>query len=146
MRIIIAVAIITGMPLFANEAFADPAKYCEAYSKDAADLRIGAAIDASIIPATGVASEAVDTEAMRLEWMRVRDAALSDCLAQYDEGVAPKQAKKKKTAAPVKTAELKPGTAAWNSYCAAKYVSFNPDTGNYTGKSGKIRPCQVTPN
>jgi hypothetical protein len=145
MRKIIAVAIITGMPLFAGVAVADPAKYCEAYAKDAADLRIGAAIDASIIPATGVESEAVDKEAMRLEWVRVRDAALSDCLAQYEaEGETPKPAKKR--AAPVRTAELKPGTAAWNAFCAAKYVSFDPKKGTYTGKSGKVRPCQATPN
>jgi hypothetical protein len=144
MRRIIAVAIVTGMPLYASVAFADPAKYCEAYAKDAADLRIGAAIDVAIIPATGVASEAVDTEGMRLEWERVRDAALSDCLAQYDADEAPKPAKKK--AAPVRTAELKPGTAAWNAFCAAKYVSFDPKKGTYTGKSGKVRPCQATPN
>jgi hypothetical protein len=131
--------------LWADVALADPARYCEAYAKDAADLRIGAAIGASIIPATGVVSKAVDTDAMRLEWERVREAALSDCLAQYDTKEASKPVRKK-PARPVKAAELVPGTAAWNAYCAAKYVSFNPATGTYKGKSGKIRPCLVTSN
>jgi hypothetical protein len=146
MRNIIAVAIIAGMPLYASAAFASPKEYCDAYAKDAADLRIGAAIDASIIPATGVATEAVDTEAMRLEWERVRDAALSDCLAQYAADQETPKPSKKKVAPPVKTAELKRGTAAWNAFCAAKYVSFDPKKGTYTGKSGKVRPCQATPN
>lgn len=36
----------------------------------------------------------------------------------------------------------KKGTAEWNAYCAAKYNSFDPATGNYTSYSGKTRPCR----
>jgi len=38
---------------------------------------------------------------------------------------------------------LTPGSEAWKAYCARKYVSFNPETGLYTGMSGKQRPCVV---
>jgi hypothetical protein len=40
--------------------------------------------------------------------------------------------------------KLEPGTEAWNEYCAAKYKSFNPDTGTYNSHTGKERRCTVT--
>ncbi len=39
---------------------------------------------------------------------------------------------------------LEEGSEAWNEYCAAKYKSFNPDTGTYNSHSGKERRCLVT--
>ena len=33
------------------------------------------------------------------------------------------------------------GSEEWNAYCAGKYKSFDPATGNYRSFSGKIRPC-----
>lgn len=34
------------------------------------------------------------------------------------------------------------GTAAWLRYCAAKYQSFDPDTGMYLSYSGEYLPCR----
>lgn len=36
----------------------------------------------------------------------------------------------------------KPWTAEWYDYCAAKYRSFNPETGRYRTYSGKYRRCR----
>ena len=71
---------------------------------------------------------------------------------------APKKALQKQAAIPIATPEtseeaaavvkpklkLEPGTEAWNEYCAAKYKSFNPDTGTYNSHTGKERRCTVT--
>jgi hypothetical protein len=142
MRYIAGVFVLLSGSLVSATAFADPVKYCESYAKDAADLRIGAAVDASIVPASGGdAATDADTEAVRLEWERVRDSALKDCLVQFD--AAPEAAPKRKVQTRQAKLALKPGTAAWNAYCAAKYVSFRPQKGTYTAMSGKERPCQV---
>jgi hypothetical protein len=47
-------------------------------------------------------------------------------------------------APPQPPAKLVLGTPAWKAYCKRKYVSFNPDKGTYTSKTGKERPCIVT--
>lgn len=39
---------------------------------------------------------------------------------------------------------LQPGSAAWNAYCARKYSSFDPATGNYKSYKGAARRCKVT--
>jgi BA14K-like protein/YMGG-like Gly-zipper len=35
-----------------------------------------------------------------------------------------------------------PGSEEWYDYCAAKYRSFNPDTGKYLSTSGGWKPCR----
>jgi hypothetical protein len=35
------------------------------------------------------------------------------------------------------------GSPEWTSQCAAKYKSFNPETGKYRSFSGEQRPCQL---
>jgi hypothetical protein len=34
------------------------------------------------------------------------------------------------------------GTAEWNSYCAAKFKSFDPATGTYRNFEGQTRECR----
>ncbi len=36
---------------------------------------------------------------------------------------------------------LEPWSAAWYDYCEARYRSFDPDTGTYTGYDGRTRFC-----
>jgi len=38
-------------------------------------------------------------------------------------------------------ASLEPWSAAWYDYCEARYRSFDPDTGTYTGYDGRTRFC-----
>jgi hypothetical protein len=45
-------------------------------------------------------------------------------------------------AAPVQVIMAKPGTAAWNEACAARYHSFDPATGTYLGFDGKRYRCR----
>jgi hypothetical protein len=45
-------------------------------------------------------------------------------------------------AAPVQVIMARPGTAAWNEACAARYHSFDPATGTYLGFDGKRYRCR----
>lgn len=43
---------------------------------------------------------------------------------------------------PVEVILAKPGTAAWNEACAARYNGFDPATGTYLGFDGKRYRCR----
>lgn len=45
-------------------------------------------------------------------------------------------------AAPVQVIMARPGTAAWNEACAARYHSFDSATGTYLGFDGKRYRCR----
>ena len=121
-----------------SQALADTQSYCEVFGQDFAN---------------GKTSD-VDT------WEVNFRNAFGDCMAQYAasagveaqaEKVVKKVAKKvvivptrdfsSKKRRPI----LQPGSIAWNKYCAAKYSSFNPVTGNYKSHAGKEKPC-LTPD
>ena len=128
--------------VFATHAAASSQSYCEIFAKDFAD---GRTTDVDL-------------------WQKSYHNAFNDCMNQYT-AAAPVAAAKKPlqqsttvplnppetevSVATVKAAEvvkpvLVPGSEAWNEYCAAKYVSFNPDTGTYNSRTGKERRCIVT--
>jgi len=131
--------------IFSAQAAADSQNYCELLAKDFAD---GRTTDVDL-------------------WQKAYHNAFNDCMNQYT-AAAPVATQKKplqkqaalpitepetsteatettEAAAVVKPKpELEPGTEAWNEYCAAKYKSFNPDTGTYNSNTGKERRCVVT--
>ena len=134
-----ALAIAT-LVLVSTPASANSQTYCEMFAKDFADTR----------------TTDVDL------WQKSYRNAFNDCMNQYT-AVAPAAPAKKKlqkqAAAPLKEQEtatavaavvkpkkleLEEGSEAWNEYCAAKYKSFNPDTGTYNSYNGKERRCVVT--
>lgn len=43
---------------------------------------------------------------------------------------------------PTQVIMARPGTAAWNEACAARYHSFDPATGTYLGFDGKRYRCR----
>jgi hypothetical protein len=124
---------------FVPQVFASSQTYCEMFAKDFADQR----------------TTDVDL------WQKSYRNAFNDCMNQYT-AIAPVAAAKKalqqQAAAPLSppatTTEaaavvkpkpgLVPGSPGWNEYCAAKYKSFNPDTGTYNSYGGKERRCVVT--
>ena len=137
--------------VFATHAAAGSQSYCEVFAKDFAD---GRTTDVDL-------------------WQKSYRNAFNDCMNQYTATAPVAVAKKplqKDVEAPLNppevvaetpqrtllkpldpTAEkskaapaLVPGSEAWNEYCAAKYVSFNPDTGTYNSRTGKERRCVVT--
>ena len=130
---------IAALVLASAQASANSQTYCEMLAKDFADTR----------------TTDVDL------WQKSYRNAFNDCMNQYT-AVAPAAAPKKKllkqAAAPLNESEtttavaavvkpkpeLEPGSEAWNEYCAAKYKSFNPDTGTYNSYNGKERRCVVT--
>jgi hypothetical protein len=134
-----ALAIAT-LVLLSTPASANSQTYCEMFAKDFADTR----------------TTDVDL------WQKSYRNAFNDCMNQYT-AVAPAAPAKKKlqkqAAAPIAESEtatavaavvkpkklvLEEGSEAWNEYCAAKYKSFNPDTGTYNSYNGKERRCIVT--
>ena len=125
--------------LFSTPGLAGSQAYCEMFAKDFAD---GRTTDVDL-------------------WQKSYRNAFNDCMNQYTAAApvaAPKKALQKQAAIPIATPEtseeaaavvkpklkLEPGTEAWNEYCAAKYKSFNPDTGTYNSLTGKERRCTVT--
>ena len=134
-----ALAIAT-LVLLSTQASASSQTYCEMLAKDFADTRT------------------TDVDLWQISYRN----AFNDCMNQYT-AVAPAAAPKKKlqtpAAAPLNESEtsavvaavvkpkklsLEEGSEAWNEYCAAKYKSFNPDTGTYNSHTGKERRCVVT--
>jgi hypothetical protein len=123
-------------------AHADAQGYCEDYARDMASNRMsGSAI------LTGKRTPVTPDE-----WAAANSEILADCLATFAAEPAPppeKPVKKRLASAAVAPSQddaLKPGSKAWKDYCARKYVSFDPESGTYTGKSGTKRPCLVTKN
>ena len=120
---------ITTLVLLSTPASANSQTYCEMLAKDFADTR----------------TTDVDL------WQKSYRNAFNDCMNQYT-AVAPAAAPLNESetstavAAVVKPKKLalEEGSEAWNEYCAAKYKSFNPDTGTYNSHTGKERRCIVT--
>ncbi len=94
-------------------------------------------------------------------WQKSYRNAFNDCMNQYTAAAPaapPKKKLQKQAAAPLSESDtasavaavvkpkpvLEEGSEAWNEYCAAKYKSFNPDTGTYNSHTGKERRCIVT--
>ncbi len=126
--------------IFVSGASASSQTYCEMFAKDFADLR----------------TTDVDL------WQKSYRNAFNDCMNQYTAAApsaAPKKQLQKQAAAPLNppatateaaaVVKAKPGleqgSPEWNEYCAAKYKSFNPDTGTYSSYTGKERRCVVGP-
>ena len=142
MRIFYGLLFAFAVGLFSTQALADVQSYCEVFSQDFANGR----------------TSDVDT------WEVNFRNAFGDCMAQYATnagGQVEAQAEKAVKRVAVNAAHkmvivptrdfsrkkripiLEPGSIAWNKYCAAKYSSFNPVTGNYRSHAGKEKPCQT---
>jgi hypothetical protein len=131
---------IAALVFVSAQASASSQTYCEMLAKDFADTR----------------TTDVDL------WQKSYRNAFNDCMNQYTAAAPAAPAKKKlqkQAAAPLAESEtatavaavvkpkkpaLEEGSEAWNEYCAAKYKSFNPDTGTYNSYNGKERRCLVT--
>ena len=140
MRMIgISVLAVIASFAFAVQSSANSQAYCELFAKDFADGRT------------------TDVDLWQISYRN----AFNDCMNQYTAAApaaAPKKQLQKQASVPLAAPEtseeaaavvkpklkLEPGTEAWNEYCAAKYKSFNPDTGTYNSHTGKERRCTVT--
>lgn len=146
-----------GIALLASvtPARADTQAYCELYAKDFADGRT------SVVDQWQLSYRGAFDDCMT-QYAATPDTAAPVVSQQPDpapEPVAepapepkakpkPKVTKvaerKSKTTSAAKAASKKPvpGSDAWNAYCDAKYNSFNPQSGTYMSRSGKIRRCK----
>ena len=117
--------------IFSPRAFADVQSYCEVYGQDFANGKTS------------------DVDAWEAHFRN----AFGDCMIQYAADAKVEVAAKKVVVVPARDSSRKkripiltPGSIAWNNYCAAKYASFNPASGNYRSHAGKERPCLVPSN
>lgn len=102
----------------------------------------GAALAAPAAIASGTV--AAFTSTMDVEPIVTPTAAVAPVVSKNYRGTYETAA----FAAPVATASalavpasMSQSTPEWNAYCAAKYGSFNPDTGMYLAYSGTYRMC-----
>jgi BA14K-like protein len=117
--------------IFSTTASADIQSYCEVYGQDFANGKTS------------------DVDA----WADHFRNAFGDCMIRYAAEAGVGAAAKKVVVVPARdssrkkrTPILAAGSIAWNNYCASKYASFNPATGNYKSHAGKQRPCLVPSN
>lgn len=154
-------------------AQADVRSYCEAYARNQADVRLsGSAILGAKPKLTPEEWEERKTLALAdcLTLYTTDAASETVAVAEPEPTVTAKPkataVKAKPKAAAVKarrgptllarrtapaqeestasTSGLVRGSRAWEDYCAAKYASFNRQTGTYKSYSGKQKPCLVT--
>jgi uncharacterized protein YcfJ len=152
------------MASFVSEAQAGRRSYCDAYARDVANSRvsggdvlagtIGGALGGAFVGAIidgkegagkgaiigGVGGTVMGAAGADSKWHRVYRKAFADCMDMYE----PRPIVYKKPV-PKPAEPLEQGSEAWNDYCAAKYSSFDRETGLYTGKSGKQHTCVVSP-
>jgi len=149
-------------------AYADRQAYCQAYARDFADQiakdkagwdhKFQIAMESCMGPKADTTPTAAPVPAPKAK----AKAAATDEPAADTKPADAKPAKKavadKPADTPVPPAQegaaptdksadgekLKPGSEAWNAYCAKKYTSFDPDTGKYKSLKGISRPCLVT--
>jgi hypothetical protein len=120
---------VIALLVWSTPALADVKSYCETSASDFASAQ----------------TSDVD------QWQLKFHSALDDCIAQYTAAPkpAPAQERKKPTVVvavkPMAAPKLVKGSAAWNSYCAAKYTSFDKAKGTYLSLTGVVRKCVVTP-
>ena len=132
LSVVVSVCLLSGV---SAPALADAQSYCELLSRDYAD---GKTLD-------------VD------QWQLNFRSAFNSCMVQYTPSLpdppkskSPDKVVRKAVATAVPEAPRKkripllaPGSVAWNEYCAAKYISYNKETGMYKSYSGKPKPCLV---
>jgi hypothetical protein len=105
-------------------------------SRQAATRLAAAALAATLL--TPVAATPVLAEAGGQK----RSAQLNAAFGLGFQTEPARPAPQRPPAAPVQVIMAKPGTAAWNEACAARYHSFDPATGTYLGFDGKRYRCR----
>jgi uncharacterized protein YcfJ len=155
-RILCAAAV---MSFVSGEAFASRESYCRAYARDVANHRAGGEdILAGTLggAATGAVAGGIIDGGEGAGKGAIIGGIAGTFLGAALTGDSKKKAYKKAFRAcmehytsysedddePVRYRKPRPGTAAWDDYCADKYRSYDPDTGMYRSTSGRWRPCR----
>jgi len=140
------------------DSFAASRAYCDDYARDVANHEANAAgvvaggVAGAITGAVlggiiggksrsagtgaiigGVGGTALGAAATSDRWHRAYDNAYYNCMSRGAGAGEP---------AYYADPGPRPGTRAWVRYCAAKYRSFNPETGMYRSASGRLKPCR----
>lgn len=145
---------------FASPSLADAQSHCELYSRDFADSRTGnvdrwqllyrsafidcmQAYNAKPSEEPPAVAESVEP-APEPDAEPIAEPAGSPPAKKQAAKPKPRKIAARKTTSRVAARNLVPGSEAWNAFCAAKYSSFNKQSGTYLSNSGKIRRCSTT--
>jgi BA14K-like protein len=139
--------------VFTTQSWADSKSHCELFAKDVADGRtkdvdqwqkLYRSSYADCIEQYAAAEPAAEPE-KKSEAVKVAKKPAGRKSIKSPGSEATPETVIVAAKAPSKNGKnIEPGTAAWNEYCAAKYVSFNKATGTYRSHTGKERRCLVT--
>lgn len=156
---IFARALITGAGLIisANGALAAPSAECDEYARDYADRNTSAAGDVlggaaagavggtilggivkgkkGLAPGAGIGAGvgALGGGVRHSQrWRDAYDAAYSDCISS----------RRARPAHGARQQAYEPWSDEWYDDCAARYRSFDPETGTYVTNSGRKRFCE----
>lgn len=131
-KVLLVASAMAGLALAvgSSASSAAPASGCAAYARDVADANapryhgfIGGLIR---LPFDVTGALVTGHTAGDFRWKQAYDVAYSDCLGGRR----------------VAAIAVKPGSAGWLEYCAAKHPSFDPRTGTYVTYSGEVVPCR----
>ena len=138
-KLLLGTAAIAGVAFAALPSEAAPASTCAIYAQNVADDHapryrgfVGGLI-ALPFDVTGALLTGHTPGDFR--WKEAYNAAYADCISGRRVAVIA-------TDEPVMALRVRPGGAAWLEYCAAKYRSFDPETGTYVTYSGEVVPCR----
>ena len=139
-KMTLAATAVAGLALIAGSSpgKAQVASSCAAYAQNIADEQ--APRDRGLIG--GLVTLPLDVTGAVLtgrtthdyDWRDAYDTAYTDCINNQRVAVV--------TTAPSATVTVRSHDADWLAYCAAKYRSFDPNTGTYVTYSGEVVPCR----
>jgi hypothetical protein len=141
-KTMLAASAVAGLALVVNSSpgKAQTASSCAAYAHDVADEYapqyrglvgglIALPFDVTDALLTGHTSG-------DFRWKSAYDDAYADCISSRQVAVVTSEAPD------VAVTTVAPHGAGWLEYCAAKYRSFDPNTGTYVTYSGEVVPCR----
>jgi BA14K-like protein len=133
-------------------AYADTQAYCELYSKDFADGRTSnvdqwqliyrGAFDDCMIQYNATPDTAPKPVAVEAPAEQAAPVEPEKPKAKPKRKVTVVAVKTTSSTSAAKAKKLVPGSDEWNTYCDAKYRSFNKQNGTYLSLKGKIRRCK----
>ena len=139
-KITLAASAVAGLALMANSSpgKAQAAASCAAYAHDVADENAPRyrGFVGGLVALPFDVTDALLTGHTRddFRWKSAYDAAYADCVNSQRVAVV--------TTEPSATVTVRSHDADWLAYCAAKYRSFDPDTGTYVNYAGEMVPCR----
>ena len=140
-KVMLTASAVAGFALIAipSHSKAQVASSCAAYARNVADTNaprdrglIGGLV---ALPFDVTSAVLTGRTSYDYAWRDAYNAAYADCISRQRVAVVT-------TEEPDVAVTVRPHNADWLAYCAAKYRSFDPNTGTYVTYSGEVGPCR----